>query len=124
MPNSYSEPMIVLVVEDDLFLRWNLADHLREAGFLVEEAESARRAFEFCHHGTRIDVLITDIQLSGHRSGWDVAEGFRALRDQIPVIYTSGYTSEPARPVANSVFFHKPYEPTKVVKACQQLTAH
>jgi CheY-like chemotaxis protein len=126
MPNgiSDSEPMVVLVVEDDFFLRWNLADHLREAGYLVKEAESAQRAIEFCHDGTRIDLLITDIQLSGRGSGWDVAEAFRALWEQIPVIYASGYASEPARPVANSVFFNKPYEPTKIVKACQQLTAY
>ena len=40
MPNgiSDSEPMDVLVVEDDFFLRWNLSDHLREAGYVVEEA--------------------------------------------------------------------------------------
>ena len=49
MPNgiSDSEPTIVLVVEDDFFLRWNLADHLREAGYVVKEAESAQRAIEF-----------------------------------------------------------------------------
>jgi CheY-like chemotaxis protein len=125
MPNriSNSEPAVVLLVEDDFFLRWNLADHLREAGYVVKEAESAQRAIEFCHNGTRIDILITDIQLSGRRSGWDVAEAFRALWEQIPVIYASGYASEPARPVANSVFFNKPYEPSKIVKACQQLTA-
>jgi CheY-like chemotaxis protein len=121
---NYGEPMIVLVVEDNFFLRWNLADHLREAGYVVKEAESAQRAIEFCHNGTRIDILVTDIQLSDRGSGWEVAEAFRALWDQIPIIYTSGCASEPARPVANSVFFNKPYEPTKIVKACQQLAAY
>jgi len=33
---SNSVPAIVLVVEDNFFLRWNLADHLREAGYLVK----------------------------------------------------------------------------------------
>ena len=55
---SNSVPAIVLVVEDNFFLRWNLADHLREAGYLVKEAESAQQALEFCDDGTRIDVLI------------------------------------------------------------------
>jgi DNA-binding response OmpR family regulator len=36
---SYGAPTIVLVVEDNFFLRWNLADHLREAGYVVTEAE-------------------------------------------------------------------------------------
>ena len=121
---SNSVPAIVLVVEDNFFLRWNLADHLREAGYLVKEAGSAQQALEFCDDGTRIDVLITDIQLNDRRSGWDVADAFRALWKQIPVIHASGYASEPARPVANSVFFKKPYEPTEVVKACQRLVTY
>jgi two-component system, response regulator PdtaR len=118
-----TERMTVLVVEDELFLRWNLADHLRGAGYLVAEVDSAQRAIALCQSGTRIDILITDIQLSGLGSGWDVAEAFRALSDKIPVIYTSGNARDPRRTVPKSVFDNKPYEPTEVVRVCQQLTA-
>jgi len=118
-----TERMTVLIVEDELFLRWNLADHLRGAGHLVAEVDSAQRAIALCQSGTRIDILITDIQLSGLGSGWDVAEAFRALSDKIPVIYTSGNARDPRRTVPKSVFVNKPYEPTEVVRVCQQLTA-
>ena len=118
-----TERMTVLIVEDELFLRWNLADHLRGAGYLVAEVDSAQRAIALCQSGTRIDILITDIQLSGLGSGWDVAEAFRALSDKIPVIYTSGNARDPRRTVPKSVFVNKPYEPTEVVRVCQQLTA-
>jgi CheY-like chemotaxis protein len=118
-----TERMTVLIVEDELFLRWNLADHLRGAGYLVAEVDSAQRAIALCQSGTRIDILITDIQLSGLGSGWDVAEAFRALSDKIPVIYTSGNARDPRRTVPKSVFVDKPYEPTEVVRVCQQLTA-
>ena len=113
----------MLIVEDELFLRWNLADHLRGAGYLVAEVDSAQRAIALCQSGTRIDILITDIQLSGVGSGWDVAEAFRALSDKIRVIYTSGNGRDPTRTVPKSVFVNKPYEPTEVVRVCQQLTA-
>ena len=118
-----TERMTVLIVEDELFLRWNLADHLREAGYLVAEVDSAQRAIDLCQSGTRIDILITDIQLSGLGSGWDVAEAFRALWHKIPVIYTSGNGRDPTRTVPKSVFFNKPYQTTEVLRACQQLTA-
>ena len=115
--------MTVLIVEDELFLRWNLADHLRRAGYLVAEVDSAQRAIDLCHSGTPIDILITDIQLSAIGSGWDVAEAFRALWDKIPVIYTSGNGRDPTRTVPKSVFLNKPYQTTEVLRACQQLTA-
>ena len=118
-----TERMTMLIVEDELFLRWNLADHLRGAGYLVAEVDSAQRAIALCQSGTRIDILITDIQLSGVGSGWDVAEAFRALSDKIRVIYTSGNGRDPTRTVPKSVFVNKPYEPTEVVRVCQQLTA-
>src|SRR5438477_8784396 len=117
-----SEQMTVLIVEDELFLRWNLADHLRGAGYLVAEVDSAQRAIDLCQSGTRIDILITDIQLSGIASGWDVAEAFRAFWHKIPVIYTSGNAKDPARAVPKSVFFNKPYQSAEVLRACQQLT--
>lgn len=115
--------MTVLIVEDELFLRWNLADHLRGAGYLVAEVDSAQKAIELCRSGTRIDILIADIQLSGIGSGWDVAEAFRALWDKIPVIYTSGNGRDPTRTVPKSVFLNKPYQTTEVLRACQELTA-
>jgi CheY-like chemotaxis protein len=118
-----SEQMTVLIVEDELFLRWNLADHLRGAGYLVAEVDSAQRAIDLCQSGTRIDILITDVQLNGVGNGWDVAKAFRALWDKIPVIYTSGNARDPGQTVPKSVFFHKPYQTNEVLRACQQLTA-
>ena len=115
--------MTVLIVEDELFLRWNLADHLRGAGYRVADVDSAQRAVDLCQSGTRIDILITDVQLNGVGSGWDMAKAFRALWDQIPVIYTSGNARDPAQSVPKSVFFNKPYQATEVLRACQQLTA-
>ena len=56
-----------------------------------------------------IDVLFTDIQLAGQLSGWDVAEAFRAVKPEMPVIYASGNTSDWSRAVDNSQVFGKPY---------------
>src|SRR5690348_6306576 len=112
---------VVLVVEDELFLRCDLADCLREAGWVVLEAVSADRAISVCKDGMAVNILITDIQLNGSANGWDVAEAFRAVRSDVAVIYTSADAHDRTRSVPNSLHFNKPYRTTEVVKACRQL---
>jgi CheY-like chemotaxis protein len=117
------QPPVVLIVEDEVILRWQLADCFREAGCIVMEAASAKDAMALCDDGLAVHVLITDIQLNGSGSGWDVAEAFRALWQNIPVIYMSGNASDRTRSVSNSLFFDKPYRSSEVVKASQLLIA-
>jgi len=111
----------VLVVEDELLIRCDLADCLREAGWLVIEAASADHAIALCEDGTVVHILITDIQLGGSASGWDVAEAFRASSSDVAVIYTTGNSHDRKRCVPNSLHFTKPYQATDVVRACQKL---
>jgi len=118
--NANAAP-VVLVVEDEFFLRCDLADCLREAGWVVLEAVSADRAMAMCKGGMAVHILITDIQLNGSANGWDVAEAFRAVRSDVAVIYTSGDAHDRTRSVPNSLHFNKPYRATEVVKACRQL---
>jgi hypothetical protein len=70
-----------------------------------------------------VSALITDIQLEDSTNGWDLAEAFRDLWSDMPVIYTSSNGRNHARPVPNSLFFKKPYLPSAVVGACKQLMA-
>ena len=114
---------VVLIVEDEFFLRCDLADYMREAGFVVMEAASAEHAMAICKDGMAVHILITDIQLNDSANGWDVAEAFRVLSTNIKVIYTSADSHDRMRRVSNSLHFNKPYRPTEVVNACQQLVA-
>ena len=121
--SEYIRARIVLIVEDEFLLRCALADTLRDAGCVVVEAASADQAMSLRREGPQIDVLITDIQLDGQSSGWEIAEAFRAKSENIPVIYTSGNADDRARCVPNSLFFGKPYRPAEVLRACQRLMA-
>jgi CheY-like chemotaxis protein len=114
---------VVLIVEEEFFVRCAVGKLAREAGLAVIEAASAKQAMAACHVGTTVHALITDIQLEDPTNGWDLAEAFRGLRTDMPVIYTSGIGSNHARPVPNSLFFNKPYLPSAVVGACKQLIA-
>jgi two-component system OmpR family response regulator len=110
---------VVLVVEDEWLLRASIAAHLCAARLRNLEARSGEAAVSLLETGEHFDVVITDIQLAGVMSGWEVALMFRRVLPLIPVIYTSGNALEPELAVPKSRFFAKPYEPIAVVDACR-----
>jgi CheY-like chemotaxis protein len=111
----------ILVVEDDPFLRLDLVDTFKAAGYEVLEASNAESALQHLQNGKRIDVVVTDIQLGGGLTGWDVAEKFRAAHSDILIIYVSGNAENHARRVAGSVFFSKPCRSWDILKVCRGL---
>jgi CheY-like chemotaxis protein len=118
-----SHPPVVLVIENEFFVRWNTARFLEDAGYVVVEAATGEEAIALCNSATSIDLVFTDINLGGAADGWDVAECFRTVRPDVPVVYTSGRSLDPGRGVAASAFVAKPYYEGDILKACQRLTA-
>ena len=82
--------LAVLVVEDDFFVRYDIAGCLREAGYAVIESESGEEALALCKSGISIGMIVTDINLGGSASGWDVAKRFRSEQPDMLVVYISG----------------------------------
>jgi CheY-like chemotaxis protein len=111
----------ILVVEDEWLVRTAISQFLEAAGCRVIEAQNGEKAIEVLHNGDHINVVFTDIRLGGNVNGWDVAEASRANDPAIGVIYTSGESISPPREVAGSTFFTKPYDPAKVLDACERL---
>jgi CheY-like chemotaxis protein len=111
----------VLVVEDEALLRLELVVELQFDGYTILEAGSGEEALIHLDDGQQIDVLITDIQLGGDLTGWEVAEKFRAACPDMLVIYTSGNAVDRARKVSRSAFFNKPYRTADISKVCRGL---
>jgi len=111
--------LTILVVEDDWLVSENLVSELRDAGWNVHETSSGEGALAFLRSDMRVDLIITDIQLAGYLSGWDVAEAFRSVHRDIPVIYASGNAIEQSRQVRNSRFFSKPYQIDSILAVCR-----
>ncbi len=111
------------MIENEFFVRWNTARCLEDAGYVVLEAATGEEAIALCNSETSIDVIITDINLGGPASGWDVAECFRTVRPDVAVIYASGKSLDPGQGVAASAFVPKPYYESDILDACQRLTA-
>ena len=119
--NDADAAVVVLVVEDEIFVRFDVAACLEDAGYDVVEAATGEEAIALCNAGTSIDMVITDINLGGSASGWDVAERCRTVLPDVPVVYTSGKTIDPERCVAGSIFMSKPYRHSDILDVCQRL---
>ena len=121
MISSSFQNLTVLVVEDDVFVREMIVDHLRERACHVVEAATGEAAMEALRMHDSLDGVFTDIRLGGRTDGWDVGEASRATHPGIPVVYTSAATLLPERPVPGSVFIPKPYDPENVLGAIRKL---
>jgi two-component system cell cycle sensor histidine kinase/response regulator CckA len=84
----------VLIVEDDKEVRTLAATILRAYGYHVLEAANGSEAFvvEKEHPGD-IHLLLTDVILPG-MNGKMLSERLKALRPNLKVLFTSGYTAD------------------------------
>lgn len=114
---------MALVVEDEWLLRLEIVDELRQLGWSTLEAASGEEALRLLDEGNRVDLLITDIRLTGGTDGWQVAEAFRRTQSQLPVIYVSANPLVETRRVEGGVFFSKPCDMALLLAACKRLCA-
>jgi DNA-binding response OmpR family regulator len=109
---------VILLVEDECIIRTALAGELVAAGWTVLEVSTGEAAMAL-FRDEPIDALVTDIHLAGYLSGWEVAEGTRAVRPEVPVIYMSGKAVEKSRMVPGGVFLSKHCSPADVLAAAR-----
>jgi CheY-like chemotaxis protein len=94
----------VLVVEDDGLVREDVADWLRQQGWIVLENAIGAGALQLIREAGRLRILFTDINLADAITGWDVADAGRASNPGLAVIYASGGPKDQARLLPQSVF--------------------
>jgi CheY-like chemotaxis protein len=102
-----SAPARILVVEDELFIRFAIAEALRELGVSVVEAASADEAWLYLTNGGMVDLVFTDHRMPGSMTGAQFASRIRQQYPMLTVMVTSGHFddegwSEPILP--------KPYD--------------
>jgi CheY-like chemotaxis protein len=116
-----SKGRTALVVEDDWFVREDIAAQFREEGWQVLEAETGAQVLELLREGRSIDILVTDITLADSMTGWDVAEAVRRRYPKVPVIYASGGRDVSSRRVLDSVSVSKPFSAHDLLSAGSRL---
>ena len=100
----------VLVVEDDPTLLEFTAELLKDDGLDVIRASDCDEAVAILESGRIPDILVTDINLDGCRSGLDLAAAVAEKWPEVRLIIVSGQ-SRPKQGdyPEQAVFFTKPY---------------
>ena len=112
---------LILVVEDEVLLSDIVADELEDAGYRVITSLTGEEGLAVLQGSDPIELLFTDIRLPGFVDGWRLAEAARSLRPGLPIVYATGYSVELPREVQGSRLLVKPYRPSAVVRAFEQL---
>ena len=115
---------IILIVEDDFAIQTVVEEALSDAGFEIAVAASAEEAVTLLSsRAMDYRVLVTDINLSGRMTGWEVARQAREINPTFPIVYMTGAAAKDwaSHGVPNSVLLEKPFAPAQLVTAVSQL---
>jgi CheY-like chemotaxis protein len=82
----------ILVVEDDEDVRTAAIEMLSDLGYRVLKAKDAQSALAIVESGVPIDLLFTDVVMSGPLRSPELARKTRERLPNIAVLFTSGYT--------------------------------
>jgi CheY-like chemotaxis protein len=117
-------PIQVLVVEDEAFIRMDVVDMLRAAGFNILEAANADEAILLLERHSNVRLIFTDIDMPGSMNGLKLAAAVRNRWPPIRIIATSGHFKIRAGDLpADARFIPKPYNPVQIIDAIHELTS-
>lgn len=111
----------ILVVEDEILIRWSLVADLEDAGFAVAEAGSVDEALQILEEDQHVDLLFTDVRLPGELSGLDLAQIAEDRWPAMPVLITSGHAVRGVDVPERARFFSKPYAVPSLVMEMKNL---
>ena len=119
-----STEVLVFVVEDEATILETLQHALEDAGYAVTSASSGDDAITLLEskaHDFR--ALVTDVNLPGNFTGWQIAHRARELNPTLPVVYMTGAAGHEwsANGVPESVLLTKPFALAQVVTAVAHL---
>ncbi len=111
---------VVLLVEDEIFIRIASAEWLRDEGFVVIEAANGPEALAILRSGREIDLLATDITMPGEPDGLELASIARKIHPGLPILLVSARLPEAGAPAADRLLA-KPYQLPELVSTIQEM---
>lgn len=101
----------ILVVEDEIFVRCAIGDHLRTCGLHVIEAANATEAIRVLASGTDVDLVFSDIHKPAAVDGIDLAQWIAAAHPDVKVILASAQAGRDCSAPACCAVLSKPFDP-------------
>jgi CheY-like chemotaxis protein len=107
---------VVLVVEDEILLRWATVSVIDETGFNAFEAGSAVEAISILERRSDVWAVVTDVQMPGSINGLKLAHLISTRWPKVKIIVTSGRLRlrEDDMPTGGR-YLHKPYDPSHLI---------
>jgi two-component system, response regulator PdtaR len=112
-------PPLVLIVEDESFLREITAEYLSDCGFAVLQAESADDAIGVLQEQDHIGAVFSDIQMPGSMNGVGLAHWISETLPDVKVLLTSGRIM-PAT-AREWTFLAKPYNMAELERRLREM---
>jgi len=115
---------VVLLVEDDAFIRELAAELIQEFGHHTHSASDMDEALLFLRSGQHVDALVGDIRLkTASLGGLELARQAIRLRPQLRVLYTTGSSINKFSDlfVDGAHFLRKPYTQSQLQTSIEQL---
>ena len=113
----------VLVVEDEVLVRAEATEYLRNQGFRAIEAANADEARQILSSGERIEVLFSDINMPGSMDGLALAYWVRENHPWVEVILTSGDSRPDIKGKWDGILIEKVYDIAAVALQIRLLLA-
>ena len=109
----------VLVVEDEVLIRLDLADHLRFAR--VIEASNGDEALTVLKSIDTVSLMISDIRMPGQTDGTALAAWVRREMPHVKIVLVSGHRPTADMATIADMAFEKPVNPEFLVRRVTQL---
>ena len=113
----------VLIVEDELLIRLDLADQLRTAGLTVVEASTGDEALTVLKANDTVDLVVSDIRMPGATDGMELAAWLRRERPKIKIVLVSGYAATQDMTTVADVALGKPVDRSLFAREVERLLA-
>ena len=111
----------ILVVEDDVLIRFMIADDLMANGYRIIQAASADEALQVMQSSAHLDLILTDIRMPGSMDGLTLAAKARAQWPHLKIIVLSGDLPAVTSTIPADAFLPKPYCSSAVLIRVKQL---
>ena len=107
--NEAADRPTILLVEDEALTIMDLGDVLEDGGYDTVQCASAERALSILQARPDICGLVTDVELSGRATGFDLATSVSQARPGLPILIVSGRASpDPDRMPEGAQFIARP----------------
>ena len=116
-----SEPVTILLIDDEQSVRSIVVKILRRANYTVVEAEDGEAALRAAQaHVGKIDIVLTDMYMPGLR-GPEVVQALVPICPGLRALFMSGYADQDSRTAVplGANFLNKPFSGQELTAAVE-----